>query len=278
MRTITQTQISAYERCKRSYYLQYIRELAWPVEKSPRKEMERGADFHLLVRQLIMGFPESALLMPSDDEKIRAWMERFQQNHVLRGYEQIFAEKEATALFSGVLWLGKFDALALMQDRITVYDWKTTGHRGDEADYLRSPQTRLYRFLAMTCAPRLLGGGMHRIPAENIEMVYWFPEHPDEPVRLPYSEDAWQEDMTYLRLKARELCSEDETDYPCTADGRRCRFCSFETYCFPDKAAADLPDASAEDPQTELPPGEVFQTDLFSWEPPQESEQGETSF
>ena len=65
MRTITQTQISAYERCRRSYYLKYIRELAWPVEKSSGQEMRRGADFHLLIRQLIMGLPEDSLILPS---------------------------------------------------------------------------------------------------------------------------------------------------------------------------------------------------------------------
>ncbi len=273
MRTITQTQISAYERCRRSYYLKYIRELAWPVEKSSGQEMRRGADFHLLIRQLIMGLPEDSLILPSDDEKIRAWLGSFCREKPLDGFGSVFAEKEVTALYSDVLWLGKFDALAIRDDRLTVFDWKTTEHRGDPSLYLASPQTRLYRFLAMTCAPRLLGGGMHGIPAENIEMIYWFPEHPDQAVRLPYSEEAYRQDMTWLRLKSREMSSEEEADYPCTENTRHCRFCSYEAYCFPEKTlpADDVP---PEEPESE----DIFQTDLFSWEPPSEPGQDETSF
>lgn len=276
MRTITQTQIMAYERCKRAYFLKYVRELAWPVEKTARQEMQRGADFHLLVRQLIMGFPEASLLFPADNGKIREWVRSFCMSRPLEGYEQVFPEKEVTSLFADVMWLGKFDALAIRDDRITVYDWKTTGHRGDVSSYAASPQTRLYRFLAMTCAPRLLGSGLHGIPAENIEMVYWFPEHPEDAVRLPYSEQAYQEDMTWLHMKAREMCSDNEADYPCTEKVRGCRFCDYEAYCYPRQGGADdlLPGTG----EGEIPPDDVFQTDLFSWEPSPDSEQSQTSF
>ena len=278
MRTITQTQIGAYERCKRCYYLKYVRKLAWPVEKGSRQEMKRGADFHLLVRQMIMGFPPESLLLPAGDEKIARWVENFRKNMPLEGFDRIYAEKEVTALYSEVLWLGKFDALAISDDRIVIFDWKTTDHRADAAEYRESPQTRLYRFLARTCSPRLLGAGMHGVPAENIEMVYWFPEHPEEAIRLPYSETAYQEDMTWLRMKAREMCSESETDYPCRENLRACRFCDYETYCFPKKADPDTGSDLPEDDELEFPPDEIYQTDFFSPDQLSYGDQSEPSF
>ncbi len=277
MRTITQTQIGAYERCKRCYFLKYVRELAWPVERNSRQEMKRGADFHLLVRQMIMGFPHETLLLPAGDEKIVKWVGNFQENMPLKGFERVFAEKEVTSLYSDVLWLGKFDALAIEDDRIVIFDWKTTDHRADIAEYRESPQTRLYRFLAKTCAPRLIGAGLHGIPAENIEMVYWFPEHPGDPIRLPYSESAYQEDMTWLRLKAREMSSEAEADYPCRENLRACRFCDYETYCFPKKAVFASESLQPEDVH-DFPPDDIFQTDFFSPDLFSDEDEGGISF
>ncbi|MBQ6509364.1 MAG: PD-(D/E)XK nuclease family protein [Flexilinea sp.] len=278
MRTITQTQIAAYERCRRRYFLKYVRELAWPAERSSREEMKRGADFHLLVRQLIMGFPPETLLLPAGDEKIGEWLDHFRNSMPLKGFDRIFAEKEVSALYSDVLWLGKFDALAISDDRIVIFDWKTMEHRAEAAEYRESPQTRLYRFLARTCAARLIGAGLHGIPAENIEMVYWFPEHPGEPIRLPYSEGAYQEDMTWLRMKAREMCSEAEADYPCRDDLRACRFCEYETYCFPKQTAFAAEGMAPEDSVPEFPPVDDVQTDFFSQDLVPDSVDGGISF
>ena len=254
MRTITQTQISAYERCKRCYFLKYVRKLAWPVEVNSRQEIQRGADFHLLVRQMIMGFHPESLLLPAGDEKIAKWVENFGKSMPLKGSGQVFAEKEVSVLYSDVLWLGKFDALALRDDRIVIFDWKTTDHRADAAVYRESPQTRLYRFLAKSGAPRLLGAGLHGIPAENIE------------------------DMTWLRLKAREMSSEEESDYPCRENLRACRFCGYETYCFPKQTVFPAKDGSAEEGGPEFPPDDVFQPDFFLADQLSYGDQSEPSF
>ena len=278
MRTITQTQIGAYERCKRCYFLKYVRELAWPVERNQQREMKRGADFHLLVRQMIMGFPPETLFLPDGDEKIAKWLGHFCENMPLKGFDRIFAEKEVTSLYSDVLWLGKFDALAINDDRIVIFDWKTTDRRVNAAEFRESPQTRLYRFLAMTCAPRLIGAGMHGIPAENIEMVYWFPEHPGEAIRLPYSETAYQEDMTWLRLKAREMSSEEESDYPCSDNMRVCRFCDYETYCFPDKAGHPAESVLPEESDSDFLSEDVFQPDIFPQDQLSYGDQSEPGF
>ncbi len=278
MRTITQTQISAYERCRRYYYLKYIKKLAWPVEESTRAEIQKGADFHLLAHQLIMGMDPSELLFPADDEKMRRWIDNFCRMVPLREYDQVLAEKEVSALHSGVLWLGMFDALAIRDDRITVYDWKTTGHPVNSSDYLRTPQTRLYRFLAKMCAPRLLGIGLHGLPAENIEMIYWFPEHPETGIRLPYSESAFREDLTWLELKAAELTSGQPDDYPRTSENRRCRFCKYQTHCFPENAhlskLPEFPDAGDPGPA----PEDVFQDEFLFDDPPDDSDRESVSF
>ena len=68
----------------------------------------------------------------------------------------------------------------------------------------------------------------------------------------------------------------DLREDPCTEKVRGCRFCDYEAYCYPRQGDADdlLPGTG----EGEIPPDDVFQTDLFSWEPSPDSEQSQTSF
>jgi len=271
MQTITQTQIRAFERCRRFYYLKYIRKLAWPVEKNGHQEARNGADFHLLIRQLILGFPREHLLIPEDNDTIRKWVDHFCSAMPCAGYDLVFAEKETSSLYAGILWLGKFDALAFRDDRLTIFDWKTTAHRPDHSSFRADPQTRLYRFLAKTCGPRLIGSGFHELPAENIEMIYWFPEFPDRQIRLPYSESAYRDDMEYLKLRAREMTLPAETDYPGTDKVRLCRYCEYYAYCFPGNMPF-VPEAGDELPE------DIFQAEFFFPDIPDDDDREGKSF
>lgn len=274
---ITQTQISAYERCKRFYYLKYVSRLVWPVEVTDRRQIRQGEDFHLLIRQLLMGFPRSSLLVPADSENLSGWLDVFQREDPIGKPDMIFPEREVTVNYADVLWLGKFDALAVYDGEIRIFDWKTSGRKPDAAHYLSSPQTRLYRFLAKTCAARLLGASQHGIPAENIEMVYWFPEYPEETIRLPYSEDEYARDMTWLRTLAREMCAVNEADFPRTEKTRRCEFCDYRTYCFPTAALLPVEDEIQRSDE-ELIPDDVFQAEFFLPDLPSDSDREETNF
>ncbi len=278
MKTITQTQIGAYERCKRFYYLRYIEKLAWPVDNKTGEEIQRGSDFHLLARQLIMGLDHAELIFPSDDEKMVRWIDNFCRKLPLWQFDRIYAEKEVTALCSNVLWLGMFDALAVKDDHLTIFDWKTTGHPASAADYIKSPQTKLYRFLAKTCAPRLLEAGLHGLPAENIEMIYWFPEHPETEIRLPYSESAFREDLTWLQLKAAEMNFTDAEHYPRNTENRGCRFCNYETYCFPHPAHFEKAVITEESGKSVRPPDDLIQPEFLFEDFPDEDEREGISF
>ena len=272
MLTITQTQISAFERCPRFYYLKSVRRLVWPVETGKPLRISEGEDFHLLIRQIILGFSPENLIVPGNDEKVKRWLDIFLQENPLKLMGSVTAEKEVSLSFAEVLWLGKFDALAIDEDRITIFDWKTGAVQPDRNHFLSTPQTRLYRFLARSCAARLLGSGPHLIPADNIEMVYWFPEHPDQTIRLPYSEEEYQQDMTYLRTRAAEMSSDKEEAYPRTGKARQCEACVYRTYCFPET----IPSEPFR--EQDLIPDEVYQSAFFPVDMDDGSDQFETIF
>ena len=272
MNLITQTQISAFERCRRFYYLKNIRKLVWPVEIPENQSVRHGEYFHLLVRQFILGFPLETLIIPESNEDVKRWLDVYLTHQPLGKPQQVFAEKEVSAAFADVLWTGKFDALTINDDRLTIYDWKTGTAKPDPAHYNTAPQTRLYRFLAKTCSARLIGSSQHGIPAENIEMVYWFPEHPEKTICLSYSEEAYQQDMTWLRTLAAEMNLQNQEDYPKTSKNRQCEYCAYRTYCspetfFPDTIPEEVPE-----------PDDIFQTELFPPEIFSEPEGIETIF
>ena len=262
MKVITQTQIARFEECRRLYFLKWVNKLIWPVEVGSQKTTREGADFHLLIRQLILGFPAESLIIPEEDEKVKHWLEIYLSEQPLGKPDRVYAEKDVSAAFADVLWLGKFDALAIIDDQLIIYDWKTGKAKADPEHYRLIPQTRLYRFLAKTCGARLLGVGPHAVPAENIEMVYWFPEHPGETIRLRYSEEQYQQDITYLKTMAAEMNSVDIEDYPKTDKERQCDSCQYRTYCFPgtftDIAIPEEEDFPDDDWQPELFPADIF--------------------
>ena len=277
MNILTQTQINAFERCRRLYYLKYVSRLVWPVEAADTGSVREGDDFHLLMRQLILGFPRESLIIPADEPDLEAWLDLYRREQPLGTPDQVFAEKEVSLLYADVLWLGKFDALAVTGDRLTIFDWKTGALPPDRAYYARSPQTRLYRFLARSCASRLLGAGLHAFPAENIEMVYWFPQFPEGTLRLPYSEEEYGQDMTWLRTLAREMLKTEEADYPRTEKQRRCERCGYRSYCFPETAQA-MSEPDLTDPVEPDLPDELWQEELFFPDLPTDSDREETMF
>lgn len=272
IKQITQTQISAFERCRRFYYLKNIRKLVWPVEVSTNRHTLQGDDFHLLIRQLILGLDADDLIIPEGSEDVKRWLAVFLAEQPMGKPQQIFAEKEVSTVFEDVFWMGKFDALTINEDKLTIYDWKTGSARPDPERYRTAPQTRLYRFLAKCCAARLLGAGLHAVPAENIEMVYWFPEHPEKTIRLPYSEEAYQQDQTWLKTLAAEMSFPDQDAYPQTSKTRHCGFCSYRTYCFPGTFIPDI------FPEEEPEPDGIFQGELFSDEAFSETDREEIIF
>lgn len=277
MNTLTQTQINAFERCRRLYYLKYVSRLVWPVEAAAPGNIREGDDFHLLARQLILGFPRESLIPPADEPELEGWLDVFCREQPMGKPDRLYAEKEVSLSYADVLWLGKFDALAIADDRLTIFDWKTGSLPPDRAHYIRTPQTRLYRFLARSCAPRLLGAGLHAVPAENIEMVYWFPQFPDRTLRMPYSEEEYGQDMTWLRTLAREMLKTEEADFPRTEKPHRCERCGYRSYCFPE-TALDPGELDLPGPAEPALPEELWQDELFFPNLSTDSDREETNF
>jgi hypothetical protein len=185
----------------------------------------------------------------SDD--LERWWERFRAYlAVIRSAPPgpgwtLYPEISLTAPLGGTRLVGKYDVVAVHpQGRLCIYDWKTSRQRSKRQTLEKRLQTRLYPYL-LTRAGAFLNAGVP-IQPEQVEMVYWFAEHPDSPERFAYSSAAYQADEAYLTSLIETIRRLEEADFRLTDDVRQCAYCVYRSLCNRGIAAGDLAAFDAE--------------------------------
>jgi hypothetical protein len=103
-------------------------------------------------------------------------------------------------------------------------------------------QTRIYRALLVQAGAHLNSG--RPFEPEQIEMIYWFADFPEEPARFPYASPQFQRDWDTLLKLSEEVAS--ASSYPLTEDRQKCLFCTYRSYCERGVRAGDIEQAEAE--------------------------------
>ncbi len=236
--TLSQSSLQDFADCPRRFQLRYLEERAWPaLETQPALEherhMQRGAQFHRLVQQYFLGVPAEALSrQAAADDDLARWWPSFQTLPELEGLKarQVKAELNLSAPLGDYRLMAKYDLLILDPDgQSRIYDWKTSRKR-PRRDWLAARlQTRVYPYLLARAGAQFNGG--EAIAPEQIEMVYWFPEFPDQPAHFPYSAAQFAEDEAYLKRLIALIAALGEAPAPLTEDERHCRFCVYRSLC-----------------------------------------------
>lgn len=229
---ISQSQIQSFQECHWQYFLAHVQKLAWPTPVTPAfqknaENLRLGKAFHLYVHRTIQGILPTVHTAP--EPAIAKWIENFIAFNPLPENAVIYSEKEVTMLSDDFIWLGEFDALAIQENQLTIFDWKTSAKPGNEKTLRASPQTRLYLYLLFENRFRFAAN--KELMAENLEILYWYPNFPTAPVRIQYSHEQALADEAYLRHTANSMRSDKPEDYPQTTDENKCARCRFQTFC-----------------------------------------------
>lgn len=248
----TQSNLQDYVDCPYRFYLRYILRIKWPalvVDDAVDFEVlgQTGARFHRLIQQYLMGIPEDRLgdmaaADPSPD--IADWWDGFLGNipPYLKGKQ--FVETVLTTTLTQHRLLAKYDLILVQDDgSLIVFDWKTSQKRTRKVWLLERVQTRLYRFVLTQAGSNL--ATVDSVKPEQIIMHYWFAPHPETPIALPYSQDAYAEDMAYFTGLIEQICRTDKDGFLRTNDLNKCRYCIYRSHCDRGVEAGDL--ASFED-------------------------------
>jgi CRISPR/Cas system-associated exonuclease Cas4 (RecB family) len=254
--TLSQSSLQDYNDCPRRFELRYLQHLAYPaIETEPALENEKhqreGEQFHRLVQQYFIGIPEKQLTKTANTDNLERWWNNFLNAQDLRGLKDLRGlrtEVTLSAPLGSFRLIAKYDLIANDGNKFYIYDWKTYRKR-PKSDFLAIRwQTRVYRALLVQAGAFLNSG--KPIQPEQIEMIYWFSDFPNDPARFPYQADQFKRDWDALTTFAEEIKS--ASTYPKTEDVTRCLYCPYRSYCNRGVRAGDALDAELETESEEL--------------------------
>jgi CRISPR/Cas system-associated exonuclease Cas4 (RecB family) len=254
--TLSQSSLQDYVDCAQRFKLRYLDRLSYPaVETEPTLENEKhqqeGEYFHRLVQQHLIGIPAEQIARFANTPNLRRWWENFQNAKVLLGLKDLtglYPESTLSAPLGKYRLLAKYDLIALPDGKALIYDWKTYRKRPRNEWLAARMQTRVYRALLVSAGAHLNGG--KPFEPEQIEMIYWFADFPEEPAHFPYTTAQFKRDWDTLVKLSEEVAS--ASSYPLTEDRQKCAFCTYRSYCERGVRAGDIEQAEAEMEAEEL--------------------------
>ncbi|MBV6451702.1 MAG: hypothetical protein MHPDNHAH_02449 [Anaerolineales bacterium] len=262
--TLSQSSLQDYVDCARRFQLRYVDRLAYPaIESEPALENEQhqreGEFFHRLAQQYLIGIPSEQVSRLANTPNLQRWWENFSNAKDLLGLENLaglYPEATLSAPLGNFRLLAKYDLIAIKENKAVIYDWKTYRKRPRNEWLAARMQTRVYRALLVHAGAHLNGGTPFE--PEQIEMVYWFAEYPNDPARLAYTSTQYKRDWDLLLKLADEIhnalrqAQDNASSYPLTDDATRCLYCPYRSYCERGVRAGDADQAELETEAEEL--------------------------
>ena len=254
--TLSQSSLQDYMDCAQRFKLRYLDRLSYPAaETEPTLENEKhqqeGEFFHRLVQQHLIGIPAEQIAKFANTPNLQRWWENFHNDKDLsglRGMSKLYPEATLSAPLGKYRLLAKYDLIAVRDGKAVIYDWKTYRKRPRNEWLATRMQTRVYRSLLVQAGAHLNNG--KAFEPEEIEMIYWFADFPEEPARFPYNSAQFQRDWDALLKLSEEVAS--ASSYPLTEDRQKCLFCTYRSYCERGIRAGDVEQAEAERDAEEL--------------------------
>jgi CRISPR/Cas system-associated exonuclease Cas4 (RecB family) len=231
----SQGSLQDYVDCPRRFQLRYVLQLAWPaLEAEPALEneqhMQQGAAFHRLIHRHVLGIPAEDLSRSVQEADLRRWW----HNYLERGPEGLpdtrYPEIVLSAPADGHRLLAKYDLVAVDAGRrAVIVDWKTSRQRPKNKHLAERLQTKVYPYLLARAGAHL--NDSQPFAPEQIEMVYWFADYPDDPTRFAYGAAQYEADEAYLTSLVEEIAGLGDENLPLTAKAQHCKFCPYRSLC-----------------------------------------------
>lgn len=239
---LSQGKLQDYVDCARRFQLRYLVQQPSPAltADSPlelERLVQRGADFHLLAHQHLLGLDVARLEASIQDPQLAGWWRAYLEHPpaglpcaTLRPEVVLAAPLKGPFLARLV---ARLDLLATDPGRcLVIVDWKTAGRPPSRTRLAGRLQTRVYRYLAVE-AGAAYNGGRRPEPAQ-VEMIYWFAAHGGHTERFAYDQAQHAADREYLAELVAEIATRrarNEVIWPLTSDLAQCRFCNYRSLC-----------------------------------------------
>jgi CRISPR/Cas system-associated exonuclease Cas4 (RecB family) len=200
--------------------------------------IDQGAQFHKIVRQYLIGVPEAQIAQTNNGDEV---MELYWINFlhsvkdgnleiILEQGNQHLEEITLSVPLGEFRLIAKYDLLIIRPDgKLIILDWKTSQNHPKRKWLADRLQTHVYPYVLTGASPGLTGG--YPLDPAQIEMIYWFTNHLDQPEIFPYNSLNYQEDSRYLSNLITTIAQKIEPIFPLTPDVKRCLFCTYRSLC-----------------------------------------------
>lgn len=246
----SQGSLQDYVDCPRRFQLRHVDRLAWPApEAEPALENEirlrQGASFHRLVHQHALGLPVERLSDVAAGEGLSVWWQNYLDSGPPHLPASSYPETTLSAPVRGYRLVAKYDLIAVEQGRrAIIVDWKTSLKRPQRRRLVGRLQTRVYPTLLVLSGSAL--NGDQPVEPGQVEMIYWFANHPADPETFVYDDAQCEADQVYLATLIDEMEGQEAGNFPLVEDARRCQYCSYRSLCQRGIRAGLLDDAEQE--------------------------------
>lgn len=235
----SQASLHDFETCARRFQLRYLERLEWPgLESEPIHEAERlaqlGRDFHRLVHQHLVGLPAETLTnsLAEAGPDLRRWWDNYLAHRPpILAEAELYPELTLSTPLRGYRLMARFDLLALPPDGgCLIIDWKTARHKPSRDRLADRIQSRVYPYV-LAAAGAAFNNGQPLDPAA-IQMLYWYPQAPDQPERFDYNPAHFRRDERLLSDLIERIKQAVRTDnFPLVESDRPCLHCRYRSYC-----------------------------------------------
>jgi CRISPR/Cas system-associated exonuclease Cas4 (RecB family) len=250
---LSQSSLQDYMDCAQRFKLRYLDRLSYPaVETEPTLENEKhqqeGEYFHRLVQQHLIGIPGEQIEKFANTMNLQRWWENWKSFRSLQDFGSIYTEATLSAPLGKYRLLAKYDLIAVQNGKAIIYDWKTYRKRPRNEWLAARMQTRVYQALLVNAGAHLNNG--QPFEPEQIEMIYWFADFPNDAARFAYTSAQFKRDWDSLLKLSEEIGS--APSYPLTEDRQKCLYCTYRSYCERGIQAGNMEQAEAEMEAEEL--------------------------
>jgi hypothetical protein len=233
----SQGNLQDFADCPKRFLLRHIERRAYPAaEAEPIRvnelRKERGVRFHEMICQDHSGVPRRAIdAQCQGDDALQTWWANYKRHAPVAPGPETRAEITVRGRIDGYPLVATYDLVACRPDgTLEIYDWKTSSRRPGRDRLAARLQTKAYPYLLVEAGAWLNGG--KPIDPGQVQMTYWFSQHPGDPETFDYTAFQYQTDGEALAgyvqaIEAREA----RTDFERTGDTDHCRYCTYRSYC-----------------------------------------------
>jgi hypothetical protein len=209
--------------------------VAWPApEAEPALENERylqqGAAFHRLIHQHLLGLPPERLSSTVTDDDLRRWWGNYLASGLMDLPDVRYPEVLLSTPLHDYRLVAKYDLVAVDAGRqATIVDWKTSRKRSRREWLTGRLQTRIYPYVLVRAGHHLNDG--QPFEPEQVEMIYWFANFPNEPERFAYDAAQLNADEVYLTSLIEKIENLGDHEWPLTIEEQHCHYCPYRSLC-----------------------------------------------